>query len=213
MITTAQRLDADVKAQVKEIVASGADIRPRLVKVVSEAACQSGEGLVTLIRAAIDGAREGLARAVPTDRDDVLRQVVDALADGISQTALALQLAFQESVSVSQQYAKEDLALLRDDLTTVRNMFTETVGQGLRTCKELTTSQISNAMTHTERVAKRLNPVLTRVLDAIAQHPVVLAREGFQAGVSMGQYATGSLFQALGRLLERAGGELRREHL
>jgi hypothetical protein len=215
MSTTATKNPSStVKSQAAEIVKSQADVRGRLAEAVSQAACQSqqsGEGLIALVRSVIDGAREGLARSVPAGRDDVLRQVVEALGDGLSQAALAGQLALQEGVGASQKYTKEDLTRFRDDLTTVRDLFTETIGQGLRTCKELTAGQLSTAMTHAERVAKHLGPTFTRVLDAIEQHPIVLAREGFQAGVSVAESAAGSLFQALGRLLQRAGDELRRE--
>lgn len=214
MSTTTTDLDAAVKSQAEEIVTSGADIRPRLADVVSQAAAQSqqsGQGLVSLIRAVIDGAHEGLVRSVPKDRDDALRQVVDALGDGLSRTALAGQLAVQETLSSSRQFASEDLARLRDDLTAVHSLFAETVGRGLTSGKALTTGQISSAMTHAGRVAERLGPVFTRALDAARQHPVTLAREGLQAGVSAGQGAAGALFQALGRLLQQAGDQLRRE--
>lgn len=214
MTTKTKGLNAAVKEQAKEIVTGGADIRPRLAEVVSRAGCQfrqSEEGLISLVRAAVDGAREGLSKSVPADRDDVLRQVMDALGDGLSQTALAGQLALQEAVSASRQYTNDDLLRLRDDLTAVRDMFTDTVGQGLRTTKELTASQATNAMTHAERVAKALGPVFTELFDAIEQHPVILAREGFEAGINAGKTATGSLFQALGRMLQQAGEELRRE--
>jgi hypothetical protein len=214
MTTTTTDVNAGVKSQAEEIVKSGTDIRPRLTEVVSQAAWQSqqsGKGLVALVRAVMDGAREGLNRAVPEDRDDALRQVVDALGDGLSRTALAGKLAVEEAVSSSKRYTGEDLARLRDDLTAVRGLFAETVGQGLKTCKTLTTSQVTNAVTHANRVAERFGPTFLGVLEAVGQHPVTFAREGFQAGMSMGQCATGSLFQALGQMLQRAGEELRQE--
>ncbi len=204
-----------VQAQAEKIVAGGTDIRPRLSEAVSQAACesqQSGEGLVALIRSAIDGAREGLDCSVPKDRDDVLRQVVDGLGDGLSQTALAGRLAIEEAVSSSRQYAKEDLSRFRDDLTAVRDLFAETVTRGLKTCKALTASQLAAAKTHAHRVAEHLGPLFTQVVDAARQHPTTLAREGLQAGISAGHGAAASLFEALGQMLQRAGRELRREN-
>jgi GGDEF domain-containing protein len=214
MSTTTTDLNAAVKARAEEIVADGEHIRPRLAEVVTQNVCQShqsGEGLVGLVRAVVDGAREGLARAVPEDRDDVLRQVVDALGDGLSRTALAGRLAVEEGVAASRQYAKEDLVRLGDDLTAIRELFTETVARGLSTCKALTASQVAAAQAHAERVAERLGPKIAQAHDAVRRHPIEFAREGLQAGVSMGQGAAGALFQALGRLLERAGDQLRRE--
>lgn len=213
MGTSASDLGATVKARAEEIVSSGTDIRTRLTEVVTQNARQSrqSDGLLTLVRAAIEGTREGLARAVPQDRDDVLRQVVDALGDGLAKLALAAQLTLQEAAGASRQYTGEDLARLRDDLTAVRGLFAETVDRGLTTCKALTAGQVSTARGHAERVAERLGPAVTRVLDAVRQHPLVFAREGLQAGVSAGQCGAGSLFQALGRMLQPDGDQVRRE--
>jgi hypothetical protein len=179
---------------------------------VTRNACQSqqsGEGLVGLVQAVMDGARAGLARAVPDDRDNVLRQVVDAVGDGVSQTALAGQLAVQEAVSASRQYTKEDLTRFRDDLTAVRDLFTETIGRVLKSGQTLTAAQISAAKSHASRVAERMGPAIVQALEAFRQHPVDFAREGLAASVSAGQSAAGSLFEAFGRMLERAGSQLR----
>ena len=214
MSTTTLDLTADVKARAAEIVSSGTDVRPRLADVVAHyapRAQQSEGGLVALVRAAVDGAREGFTRSVPEDRDDVLRQVVDALGDGLSRAALAGRLALQEAVSLSRKYADEDLVRLRNDLTTVRDLFSETVDRGLATCKSLTAGQLAAARTHADRVGDRLGPAVAQALDAVRQHPVAFAREGLEASVSAGQSAAGSLFQALGRMLQRAGDQMRRE--
>lgn len=215
MSTTATRNpNAAVASQAAAIVKSQTDVRGRLAQAVSQAAChsqQSGQGLIAVVRSAIDGAREGLDASVPADPDDVLRQVVDALGDGLSQAALAGQLALQEADGTSRQYAREDLVRFRTDLTTLRDLFVETIGNELRACKGLTADQLAVARRHAERVAKHLGPTFTTVLKAIEQHPVTFAREGVQAGVHAAESAAGSLFQALGRLLERAGDELRRQ--
>jgi hypothetical protein len=213
MSTTKADPRATVQAQAEEIVTSGKDIRPRLAKVVAEAACaseQAPEGLVALVRAVTDGAAAGLARAVPKDRDDVLRQVVDALGDGLSRTALAGQLAIEEAVSSSRHYSQQDLASLRDDLAALRELFAETVARGLKTCTALTKDQVTRAVTHTERVAENFGPAIARVLDVVRQHPLELARAGVKAGVSAGEGAAASLREGLGRMLEKAGAELRR---
>jgi hypothetical protein len=212
MSTTADS-NAAVKAQAEEIVTSGTDIRPRLAEVVARSAGEARHsgGLVTLVRAVIDGSREGLTRAVSQDREGTLRQVVDALADGLSLAALAGQLALQEAGASSRQYAKEDLTDLHDDLSAVHDLFAETVERGVSAGKALTTGQVAAARRHAERVAEHLKPAIARALDAVRQHPTAFAREGLQAGVSAGQCATGALFQALGRMLQRAGDQMRQE--
>lgn len=214
MSTTTIELNAAVKAEAQQIVTEGTDIRSRMAKAVTQATAQAqeaGHGLVELIRAAVDGAREGLARSVPKDRDDVLRQVVDGLGDALSQTALAGKLAVQEAASSSRLYRTEDLARLRDDLSAIRELFTETVAKGLKSCQALTADQVSNAKKHAGRVADHLQPVFSQAIDAVGQHPFTLAREAVQAGVGAGQGAAGSLFQAVGQMLQRAGEEMRRQ--
>jgi hypothetical protein len=205
--------NAAVKAQAEQIVASGTDIRARLMEVVTRNAGESQQsgGLLGLVRAVIDGTREGLARSVPKDRDDALRQVVEGLGDGLSQTALAGRLALEEAASASRLFVGEDLTRLRDDLTAIRDLFAQTVERGLSTGKAFTTDQITAAERHADRVAQRVGAAVTQALDAVRQHPVAFARESLHAGFSAGQCAAGSLFQALGRMLQRAGDQIRRE--
>jgi hypothetical protein len=215
MSVTTKKRKSPVKGRVETIVASGTDVRPRVAELVAQQACENQEskgGLVGLVRTVIDGAQAGLTKAVPQDRDDVLRQVVDALGDGLSQAALAGRLAVQEATGASRRYTKEDLSHFRDELSAVRDLFTETVAQGLKTGKALTEAQVSAAVTHAKRVADRLGPAVGQALAAAAEHPVAFAREGIKAGVSAGQAAAGSLFQALGHMLDRAGAELRGGH-
>jgi hypothetical protein len=52
---------------------------------------------------------------------------------------------------------------------------------------------------------------LARVHEAIKEHPAAFAKESLQAIDSMGQGATGALFLALGRKLQRAGEQMRQE--
>lgn len=213
MNTTTTECNAAVKAQAEEIVAKGTDIRPRLSNVVAQNAWQPQQpgGPLELIRAVIDGAREGLARSVPRDRDDALHQVIDALGDGLSQTTLAGRLALEEAVGSFRRYRDEDLTRFRDDLAAVHDLFTETVDRGLTTCKALTTAQAAAARTHINRIATRLRAELEGFNDAIRQHPEAFARESLRAGVGTGQCAAGALFQALGRMLQQAGDKLRQE--
>jgi hypothetical protein len=205
---------AAVKVAAEEAVTGQPGARPRLADAVAEAAGpaqEAGQGLVALVRAVLDGAREGLDRSVSKDPEDALRRVIDAVGDGLSRAALAGRLAVEEARGSCRQFAREDLARMGTDLKAVESLFAETVERGLCGCRSLTTTQVRNAVTHAGRVAERLTPVFATVLDAVRKHPVTLVGEGVQAGVSAGQGAAGALFQALGGLLKRAGDELRRE--
>jgi hypothetical protein len=208
---TANEVRATVKPEVKKIVAEGKDVRGRLSKVVSEAAVachEAGEGFAELVRSVVDGAREGLEKATPKDRENGLRQVVNALGDGLSQTALATRLAVEEAASSSREYTEKDLVRLRDDLTAVRGLFAETVAQALQTGKALTKEQVEAARTHATRVADQMKPVVTEVVEAIRKNPAAFARESLHAGLSAAGGAGESLCKALSRLLDRAGDEL-----
>jgi len=205
--------NATVKAQAEEIVADGKNIRSQLSHVVARNANErerSG-GLVDLVRTVIDGARKGLAKATPEEKDDSLRKVVDALGDGLSHSALAAQLALKEAAGSSRRFANADLARLRDELASVRDHFTETIDRELAVGKTFTKEQAAAARRHAERVAERVGPALETALDAVRQHPLEVAKESIAAGVSAAQSAAGSLFQAVGQMLERTGHELRHE--
>jgi len=200
-----------VQAEAAAIVASGPEFQPQLTETVALAAAnshQTGENFVQLVKAVLAGVREGFERAVPRDPDDALCQVVDAVGDGLARAALAGRLAIEEAGGSYRQFTGEDLGALCDDLKAVESMFTETVGRAFTGCKAFSGNQVTCAVTHASRVAERLQPAFARVFEAARRHPIVLAREGVQAGIGAGQGAAGALFQALGRLLMHAGNEL-----
>jgi hypothetical protein len=214
MGTATKGLNEAVRAQAAEIVTSGADVRPRLAEVVTKNVPRTqefGEGLIGVVRAVLDGSQAGLARAVPKDRDDVFRQVVDALGDGLSQAALASRLAVEEAASTSRQFEKNDLKRLQDDLKAIQEMFAETVDRAVASSQALTSNQVAAARKHAERIAERLRPAVADALDAIGQHPIEAAREGLYAGVVAGRGAAGTLFETVGRMLERAGQQLHQD--
>jgi hypothetical protein len=211
--TTLNEVRENVRLHVDKLVAEGEDVRRRVAEVVSQEACrcqESGKGFVELIQSVIDGARDGLEKALPRERDNVLREVVEALGDGLSQTALAARLAVEEAVSSSRRYREQDLTRLGDDLTAIRSLFEETVAQSLKKGKQLTADQIANAKTHATRVADSLTPVFTEFFDTVRQNPVAFARQSINGGVSAGQGAAESLCTSLSRLLKQAGCELER---
>ncbi len=204
---TAHEVGTTVKPEVKKIVAEGHDVRDRLSKVVSAAAVrchEAGEGFSELVRSVVDGAREGLEKATPKNRENVLRQVVDALGDGLSQTALATRLAVEEAANSSRAYTEKDLVRLGDDLAAVGDLFAETVAEALQTGKTMTKEQIEAAKTHASRVADQMKPVVNGVVEAIRENPAAFARQSLHAGVSAAQGAGESLCKALNRLLDRA---------
>jgi hypothetical protein len=214
MTTETNDPTAEVKAEAEQIVAGGTEIRERLGEAVASAAeksQQSGQGLISLVRAVLDGAREGLDRSVPADPDDVLRQVVDALGDGFCRTALAARLAVEEARGTGRHFAREDLVRLRDELQEVRRQFQEAVSRALTGGRQMTASQFSGACEHAGRVKERLGGVLGTVLDAVRRDPILLGKESLVAGVSTTRHAAGALFHALGTMLERAGDRLRNE--
>jgi hypothetical protein len=202
------------RAAAEAVAAGGGEIRPRLGDAVARAAEQSqraGHGLVAVVRAVLEGAREGFEKSRPADPGDAFRQVIDALGDGLSQAALAARLAVEEARGAGRQFAQDDLTRLRDDLQAVRSLFAESVSRTLRDGRGLAGAELSSVVAHAGRVGERLGGVVSTVLAAVFRDPLAVAAEGVQAGVRTGRHAAGALFAALGGMLERAGEHLRRE--
>jgi len=209
--STSHEVRTTVKPEVKEIVAEGQDVRGRLSKLVSAAAVrchEAGEGFAELVRSVVEGAREGLEKATPKDHENGLRQVVDALGDGLSRTALATRLAVEEAANSSRAYTERDLVRLRDDLGVVCGLFAETVAQALESGKTMNKEQIAAAKTHARRVAEQMKPVVTEVVEAIRENPAAFARQSLHVGASAVEEAGESLCKALSRLLDRLDDKL-----
>lgn len=200
------------RSEAEKIVASGAEIRPRLSEAVARAAEQAqraGQGLAGLAQAVMEGAREGFEKSVPEDRQDVLRQVVDALGDGFSRAALAARLAVEEATTAGRQFANEDLARLRGDMQAINDLFAESAWRAWKSCRSFTALEWSSLTAHAARVGGRVGPVVGSVLEAIRRDPILLGKESVRGGVRAGRHAVGALFGVLGGMFERAGRRLR----
>lgn len=206
--------NVSVENRVAAIVAEGSDLRSRISKVVTDGADKmpaSQRGLIDLSRSVLDGAVGAIDKAVPRDRDNVLRQVIDGLGDGLSTAALAARLAMEEAKSEEQRFADEDLSRITTDLRTVGDLFVDTVSQAASKFKSKSGSELSTLRQHAEQAMKRALPSINAALISIEEHPLQFGKESVRAGVNLTRQALGSLFTALGRQLDKASKQLLRE--
>ncbi len=209
--TNKSGISTSIEEQVRQIVQQGEEFRNRLTDFVKQSAATAQQTSEELIQSVIKGAEEGAAQSKSVNKEHVLYQVIDALGDGFEQTALAGQLAIEEAKSNLQSFADEDIARLRNDLSSIHSLFTETITKALNSTGDLTSGEITNATTHADSIAKKLGPVVAEVLDVIRAQPLEFAKEGLQSGAAAGRSATGALFQSLGQMLQKAGDKLRQE--
>lgn len=197
-----------VEHQVGVIVAEGQDVRGRISNVVTERADKmptNRKGLIDLSRSVLDSATAALDKAVPHDRENILRQVIDGLGDGFSTAALATRLAIEEARSEEKRFAEEDMAQIKKDLQSVTDLFEESVSQAARGFRSMSQTEATSLRKHAEQTAKRVLPAIESALIAIEQHPLQFGRETVAASVQMARQTLGSLFSAIGRQMVHAG--------
>ena len=205
----------ELQDQVETIVAEGGDVRAKVAALVAEAsrkAQQSGEGLLALTRSVVDAATTALNRGLSSvPADGTLRQVIDGVGDGLGRAALSAKMAMEEARSQGKQFASEDLHKIKVDLTTLTSQYVQTVSEAASKTRSEASTGLNSLKEHAEHARDRMLPALKLALDAVVQDPMGMGKESLQAGLAASQYATGTLFTSMGRLLQQAGERLTSE--
>jgi ElaB/YqjD/DUF883 family membrane-anchored ribosome-binding protein len=201
-----------VQDKVEAIVSSGGDVRKEVEEVVSQASKdvhRSGQSLLDLARSVIDGAGESLRKgAAAAPAEGAFRQVIDGLGDGLSKAALSARMALDEARSQGKRFASEDLKKISEDIGSVTRMYSQTVFDAASKVRTEASSELGGLREHAEHVLNRIKPSLQSAIDAARQDPIGLGKESLGAGLAATRHATGSLFTAMGKLLQEAGQKL-----
>lgn len=204
-------LDA-LKEEARAIVAKGEDIRGRIAGLVADAARraqQSGQGVLTLVKSVVEGAAGAASEVVHEKPDGALKQVTEALGDGLSQAALSAKLAMEEARTRGQKFTAEDLKQVGDNFEALRSMFTQSVVDGGKAVQSFVSGQLGDLTEHADRVLTRIKPSVEAAVKAAREHPVELGKDSLAAGGAAAKDAAGSLFTAMGRMFQQAGETLK----
>jgi len=197
--------------EAEQIASEATEVRERVrdtfVKTVGERRVQLND-LADLADQMFQGAISGIEKSTPQDEENVLRQVVDGLSDGLSSAANATRLAFEEARSRGEAFAKEDVDRAIRDLRELEQQFTETIWGAMKRAGRETGEQAKSLFEHTQRTASHMRPILDSAIEAARQHPVEFAGETAKASVKAGAHAAGMLLQSVSGLLQGAGDVL-----
>jgi hypothetical protein len=203
---------SSVREKVESIVNEGGDVRGQVKSLVADAAAaaqRSGEGLVALAQTVLNGATDSLNKGLSrVPAEGTLHQVVEGLGDGLSQAVLAAKMAVEEARAQGKQFAAEDLHRVKEDLGSLTSLYVKTISDAASRTKSEASAGLSGLVDHAGNARDQVLPALKSALDAFRQDPIGLGKESVQAGVAASQHAAGTLFSAMGRLLQEAGQKL-----
>lgn len=206
-----------LREQVEASVRAQQEVRQRiaaLVATASQHALQAGKGTAEVVRATLDGARAALRTAAPQQRETLLRQVVDGIADGLGTAAHAAELTLREAHGDLARFAREDLAALSRSLRELGSQFTALAADALADGSVLATEEAARLRAHVQATWRTLAPRIEAVVAAAGAAPGSAVREAMQAGGVAARGAASALFTELGRQLQSLGvalGEPRRK--
>ncbi|MGP1273157.1 MAG: DUF6781 family protein [Phycisphaerales bacterium] len=207
----------EVRNAARQAVESGDDIRERIRVVVEDAARAMGDRseaatsrLNEIASAAIAGAASALDRAAPDDASSALRQVIDGLGDGFQRTAQATKLAVEEAGSSGKAFAAEDLKGVATDLTTLGEMFIETIERGAKGVLGEASGQATALRQHAERTLGGIRPSLEDAARAALANPAGLLGDTAGAAGNLARDAAGSLLSSVGKILGDAGNRVKK---
>ena len=201
-----------VQQQAEAIVAGGGDIRAKIARLVAETSAtfqRSGEGLITLARSILAGAGDALEKGTGSlPPGGSFRQVIDGLGDGLSTAATSARLALEEARSKGQRFAAEDLNRIKRDLGNLTSLYAQTLSEALARVRSEVSSELGDLKTHADRAKDQVVPSVQSALDAVVADPIGVGKESVQASLTASRHAAGSLFTAIGKLLQQAGQRL-----
>lgn len=201
-----------VQQQAEAIVSGGGDVRARIARLVAETSStfqRSGEGLITLARSVLTGAGDAFEKgASSVSPGSSLRQVIDGLGDGLTSAATSARLALEEARSKGQRFASEDLHTIKRDLGSLTSLYAQTISDALARVRSEATAELGDLKEHADRARDRVIPSVQSALDAAVADPIGVGKDSVQAGLAASRHAAGSLFSAIGKLLQQAGEKL-----
>jgi len=190
--------------------ASDDEIRERVRDTFVSAASNlrgTGKDLAGIARDMLAGAAQGVKDSVPEQQESVLRQVVNGIGDGLTTTANATRMAIEEAESKGRAFAETDLKRTRDDLTSLRTMFVESVTDTVKSVRSTTQDQVKTLREHAERTFQTAEPSIRDAIKAAAQHPGTFVGETADAGAKAAAHAAGELFGAVSGFLDAVRGK------
>ncbi len=196
--------------RIKAIVADGGDIREKIADAVREAAAmihETGESLGDVSKSVIDEAVG--AASDEADSGTVLREVIDGVGDGFGSAAQAVDLAVTEARGKGQEFAKEELHTVANDLRGLGQLLVETTGQAVRKTGGFLKDQATDLTAHAERTAKRVRPDLESAARSAAGDVGGTIKEAARAGASAARQGSGTLISIMGELIQKAGNALK----
>ena len=196
--------------RVRAIVEDGSDVRAKIADAVRQATAmihETGESLGDVSKSVIDEAVGAVSDEA--ESGTVLREVIDGVGDGIGTAAQAVDLAVAEARSRGQEFAKEELHTVADDLRGIGGLLVETTGRAIRGTGGFVKDQLSELTDHAERTAKRVRPDLESAASAAAGDVSGALKETARAGVSAARQGGGTLISIMGSLIHKAGDSLK----
>lgn len=211
MSTQRKQSAGSAASKAKKIASEGENVRERTRKAFAETVSDQRfdiDSIADLAGGIIDGAAEAVKSAAPKERENVLKEVIDGLADGFSGSANAARLALQEAKGRSESFVKEDVRRVTDNLRVLDDVFFETVSHAVDRVQDQVGAQVSDLQAHARRAATRMRPALENALHAAMDHPGELLTETASTGAKAAPRAAGALLQAMSGLLAGAGDVL-----
>ncbi len=207
----AKKAGAQAREQAEQIARQGRNVRDRIRRLFVEVVEKQKldfEQMQKTARQVVDGAADGVRRAVPDDPEGVLRDVVHGLADGLGTATEATRSAFSNALDKGQRFTREEVDKTVKGLQNLEKQFVETVSTAAREVSDQVKTQASDLTATAKQAIADVRPSIESALKAARQDPVKLASESVKAGVEASRQTAGLLAQTVSGLLRGAGDVL-----
>jgi len=194
---------SSTKDRAKAIIDEGTDIQNRMYNLASDAIAR-GQDQIAAIREAtsdvLSGVQSSLEKQMPSDPNNVLRQVFDGLSDAVSAAARAGEGAVNDTKARAKSVAKGEGKKFLDDLQRVEHEFFNTVSSASRSLARESHEYLDQLISRAKTAGDRIKPAAGAAISTSAKNAPELAGETLRTGARVARTLIGDAAKGLSGL-------------
>ncbi|MFO0829159.1 MAG: DUF6781 family protein [Phycisphaerales bacterium] len=196
----------------KRIVEEQVDIRSRMHGLVRDAITTgkfSTEEVGRAVHDAFAGVRAGLAKAVPSDHDNILHQTFDGMSDAVAAGAESARKAFEHAKDAGRRMSGGELRTFVSTMRSLEEEFLDAVSDAAEGMSDESRKYLDEVVRRAKSAGTKIGPASTKALKVAAKHGPDLAIETMKAGGRAAAGVAGEVAMGVSGLLSGLGSALR----
>lgn len=161
------------------------------------------------VRETFDRLRGAIADAVPAERENVLRRVVDGMAEGVAESATKAGAAMKRATGAGKRLTSTDWSAFTSSMRTLEQDFFAAVSDAAGRLSSDTRTYLDSVTKAAQKAGTAIAPAAREAAGTAARHAPELAIETMKAGTRMAAGVAGEITKGLSGVMSGIADALR----